>query len=29
MLRAQKVLNKVIGSVLAGLGVSLAFAPAH
>ncbi|QIJ62376.1 LysE family transporter [Streptomyces sp. JB150] len=29
MLRAQKVLNKVIGSVLAGLGVSLAFAPSH
>ena len=29
MLRAQKVLNKVIGSVLAGLGVSLALAPAH
>lgn len=29
MLRGQKVLNKVIGSVLAGLGVSLAFAPSH
>ncbi len=29
MLRAQKVLNKVIGTVLAGLGVSLAFAPSH
>ncbi|WP_133909745.1 LysE family translocator [Streptomyces sp. NBC_00582] len=29
MLRAQKVLNKVIGSVLAGLGVSLALAPSH
>ncbi|MEU6592586.1 LysE family transporter [Streptomyces sp. NPDC046881] len=29
MLRAQKVLNKVIGSVLAGLGISLAFAPSH
>ncbi|WP_200307593.1 LysE family translocator [Streptomyces adelaidensis] len=29
MLRGQKVLNKVIGSVLAGLGISLAFAPAH
>ncbi|MFF0202830.1 LysE family translocator [Streptomyces sp. NPDC005017] len=29
MLRAQKVLNKVIGSLLAGLGVSLAFAPSH
>ncbi|MDG4861405.1 LysE family transporter [Streptomyces sp. T-3] len=29
MLRAQKVLNRVIGSVLAGLGVSLAFAPSH
>ncbi|WP_406329633.1 LysE family translocator [Streptomyces sp. NBC_00203] len=29
MLRGQKVLNKVIGSVLAGLGISLAFAPSH
>ncbi|OQR65406.1 lysine transporter LysE [Streptomyces maremycinicus] len=29
MLRGQKVLNKVIGSVLAGLGVSLALAPSH
>ncbi|MET7436372.1 LysE family transporter [Streptomyces sp. NPDC004082] len=29
MLRGQRVLNKVIGSVLAGLGVSLAFAPSH
>lgn len=29
MLRGQKILNKVIGSVLAGLGVSLAFAPSH
>ncbi|UFR04671.1 LysE family transporter [Streptomyces sp. Go40/10] len=29
MLRAQKVLNKAIGSVLAGLGISLAFAPSH
>ncbi|MEU6671433.1 LysE family transporter [Streptomyces sp. NPDC046727] len=29
MLRVQKVLNKVIGSVLAGLGISLAFAPSH
>lgn len=29
MLRGQKVLNKVIGSVLAALGVSLAFAPSH
>ncbi|MER7488134.1 LysE family transporter [Streptomyces sp. NPDC126497] len=29
MLRGQKVLNKVIGSVLAGLGVGLAFAPSH
>ncbi|GAB2842119.1 LysE family transporter [Streptomyces deserti] len=29
MLRGQKVLNKLIGSVLAGLGVSLAFAPSH
>ncbi|MFI8094032.1 hypothetical protein ACIF9R_38010, partial [Streptomyces sp. NPDC086080] len=29
MLRGQKVLNKVIGSALAGLGVSLAFAPSH
>ncbi|MFH8799778.1 LysE family translocator [Streptomyces sp. NPDC017936] len=29
MLRAQKVLNKVIGSVLAGLGVGLALAPSH
>ncbi|MGW1022134.1 LysE family translocator [Streptomyces sp. NPDC002577] len=29
MLRGQKVLNKAIGSVLAGLGVSLAFAPSH
>ncbi|CAL9574931.1 LysE family transporter [Streptomyces sp. Tu 3180] len=29
MLRGQKVLNKVIGSVLAGLGVSLAFAPSR
>lgn len=29
MLRGQKVLNKVIGSVLAGLGVSLVFAPSH
>ncbi|MFG2512818.1 LysE family translocator [Streptomyces sp. NPDC048584] len=29
MLRGQKVLNRVIGSVLAGLGVSLAFAPSH
>ncbi|MGW0736910.1 LysE family translocator [Streptomyces sp. NPDC002851] len=29
MLRAQKVLNKAIGSVLAGLGVSLAFAPSN
>ncbi|MFE8943726.1 LysE family translocator [Streptomyces sp. NPDC007856] len=29
MLRGQKILNKVIGSVLAGLGVSLALAPSH
>ncbi|GGP33882.1 LysE family translocator [Streptomyces calvus] len=29
MLRGQKVLNKVIGTALAGLGVSLAFAPSH
>ncbi|MFE9770570.1 LysE family transporter [Streptomyces sp. NPDC005931] len=29
MLRGQKVLNKVIGSLLAGLGISLAFAPSH
>ncbi|MFJ7137799.1 LysE family translocator [Streptomyces fungicidicus] len=29
MLRGQRILNKVIGSVLAGLGVSLAFAPSH
>jgi len=29
MLRGQKVLNKVIGSVLTGLGISLAFAPSH
>ncbi|MER5193043.1 LysE family translocator [Streptomyces sp. NPDC002755] len=29
MLRGQRVLNKVIGSVLAGLGVSLALAPSH
>lgn len=29
MLRGQKVLNKVIGSVLAGLGITLAFAPSH
>jgi len=29
MLRGQKVLNKAIGSVLAGLGISLAFAPSH
>jgi RhtB (resistance to homoserine/threonine) family protein len=29
MLRGQKILNKVIGSVLAGLGISLAFAPSH
>lgn len=29
MLRAQKILNKVIGSVLAGLGISLALAPSH
>ncbi|MEU2896868.1 LysE family transporter [Streptomyces sp. NPDC006967] len=29
MLRGQKVLNKVIGAALAGLGVSLAFAPSH
>lgn len=29
MLRGQKVLDKVIGSVLAGLGVSLALAPSH
>ncbi|WP_406009168.1 LysE family transporter [Streptomyces sp. NBC_00637] len=29
MLRGQKVLNKVIGSVLAGLGVSLALASSH
>ncbi|MDR6973632.1 RhtB (resistance to homoserine/threonine) family protein [Streptomyces sp. 3330] len=29
MLRGQKVLNKVIGSALAGLGVSLALAPSH
>jgi RhtB (resistance to homoserine/threonine) family protein len=29
MLRGQRVLNKVIGSVLAGLGVTLAFAPSH
>ncbi|MGW0871820.1 LysE family translocator [Streptomyces sp. NPDC002740] len=29
MLRCQRVLNKVIGSVLAGLGVSLALAPSH
>lgn len=29
MLRGQKVLNKVIGSALAGLGISLAFAPSH
>ncbi|PBC64188.1 lysine transporter LysE [Streptomyces sp. Tue6028] len=29
MLRGQKALNKVIGSVLAGLGISLAFAPSH
>ncbi|MER7173656.1 LysE family translocator [Streptomyces mesophilus] len=27
MLRGQRALNKVIGSVLAGLGISLAFAP--
>jgi RhtB (resistance to homoserine/threonine) family protein len=29
MLRGQKILNKAIGSVLAGLGISLAFAPSH
>ncbi|WP_081235784.1 LysE family transporter [Streptomyces viridosporus] len=29
MLRGQKVLNKVVGAALAGLGVSLAFAPSH
>lgn len=29
MLRGQKILNKVIGSVLAGLGITLAFAPSH
>ncbi|MER5181275.1 LysE family transporter [Streptomyces sp. NPDC002896] len=29
MLRGQKVINKAIGSVLAGLGISLAFAPSH
>ncbi|MFG3656971.1 LysE family translocator [Streptomyces sp. NPDC047706] len=29
MLRGQRVLNKVIGAALAGLGVSLAFAPSH
>jgi RhtB (resistance to homoserine/threonine) family protein len=29
MLRGQKALNKAIGSVLAGLGISLAFAPSH
>jgi RhtB (resistance to homoserine/threonine) family protein len=29
MLRGQKVLNKVIGSVLGGLGITLAFAPSH
>ncbi|WP_405447120.1 LysE family transporter [Streptomyces achromogenes] len=29
LLRGQKVLNKAIGSVLAGLGVSLALAPSH
>lgn len=29
MLRGQRVLNKVIGTALAGLGVSLAFAPSH
>ncbi|MFJ3134834.1 LysE family transporter [Streptomyces sp. NPDC086843] len=29
MLRGQRVLNKVIGTALAGLGVSLALAPTH
>nr|WP_234342669.1 LysE family transporter [Streptomyces sp. NRRL B-3648] len=29
MLRAQKALDKAVGSVLAGLGISLAFAPSH
>ncbi|MFH9398599.1 LysE family translocator [Streptomyces sp. NPDC017638] len=29
MLRGQKILNKAIGSVLAGLGVSLALTPSH
>jgi len=29
MLRGQKILNKAIGSVLAGLGIGLAFAPSH
>ncbi|MEU7053465.1 LysE family transporter [Streptomyces lavenduligriseus] len=29
LLRGQKVLNKAIGSVLAGLGVSLALTPSH
>lgn len=29
MLRAQKILNKAIGTALAGLGVSLAFAPSN